>query len=676
MPASVEPALCTLVDEAPDGDDWIHEIKLDGYRIVARADGGRVRLLSRNGKDWTSRFQEVADAVAGLPMKRGVVDGEVCVVEQDGTTSFQALQNVLGAESARGVTYFVFDLVYLDGFDLSAVALLDRKKLLAGVVGNRRDSIVVYSDHVEGGGRAFYDNACRHGLEGVISKLAASPYRQVRSRDWRKTKCLNEQEFVIAGFTDGTGTRTGFGALLLGVNDKGGGLRYAGKVGTGFTETTLRQLAAKLARIKRAKAPFAEIPAETRRGVHWVEPKLVAEVAFLGWTRDGRLRHPSFQGLREDRAATEVIREVPADLDSATTRAGGTKSPHSKPRGGVARTADRGTGKPESKARAGGAPSARRAGKEPASTRIATEPRIATRAAGVAISNSTKVLYPDPGVTKGELAAYYETVAPWMLPHVSGRPLTLLRCPDGYKGQCFFQKNAKGLASEIEHVTIPNLKGGASSTYGVVRDAAGLVALLQMGVLEIHIWGSTAEHLERADRIVFDLDPDPGVSWEAVIEGAHLVRATLAKLGLSSNVMLTGGKGLHVVLHVEPEYEWPIVKEFAHAVVKTLVRNEPKRYTDHLAKVRRSGRIFLDYLRNGRGATAVAPYSTRSRPGAPVAVPIDWKELGPEVPPNAFHVRNVLERLQRLRTDPWKRDSSASQSLRRALEGRKKLETP
>jgi bifunctional non-homologous end joining protein LigD len=670
FPASFSPALCTLVDEAPAGDEWIHEIKFDGYRIVARVEAGRVRLLSRNGEDWTTRFQSVANAVAGLPVSRALFDGEVCVVESDGTTSFQALQNALGEGEARAVTYFVFDLVHLDGYDLSAVPLLERKKLLARLLARRKNNTtLVYSDHVEGGAEAFYRKACEHGLEGVISKLATSPYRQVRSREWRKTKCLQEQEFVIGGYTDGTGSRTGFGALLLGVNEKGHGLRYAGKVGTGFSETTLQRLASKLARLGRAKAPFAEVPVEARRGSHWVDPKLVAEVAFLGWTREGRLRHPSFRGLREDRAASEVVREIPAVLTGGK-KASGKKREAGRRTGAGAGSIESNAGEPKKGTAIG------RTARSPRVVRSlqSGKPLRATKnAAGIAISNATKILYPDPGVTKGELAAYYEQVAPRMLPHVAGRPLTLLRCPDGYEGECFFQKNAEGLPRDVERVAIPDRKGKAPSTYGVVRDAAGLVSLLQMGVLEVHVWGSTAEHLERPDRIVFDLDPDPGVAWADVVEAARLVRATLSKLGLSSHAMLTGGKGIHVVLHVEPEYDWTIVKEFAHAVVRTIVRSEPGRYTGHLAKSRRAGKIFLDYLRNGRGATAIAPYSTRARAGAAVAVPIDWKELGEELRPDAFHVRDVFERLARTKTDPWK--PVATQSLRHALEGGRQRET-
>ncbi len=317
MPSAVEPALCTLVTETPAGNDWIHEIKFDGYRIVAHKDGARVRLLSRNGKDWTARFASVARAVAGLPASRAVFDGEVCVVEAGGATSFQALRDAIGEGEARALTYFLFDVVHLDGYDLTATPLLERKKLLARVLGRRGGTDLVYSDHIVGNGAAFYSKACEQGLEGVISKLATSPYRQVRSRDWRKTKCLQEQELVIAGYTDGTGTRTGFGALLLAVNEKGHGLRYAGKVGTGFSEATLKELSARLARIGLAKSALQEVPAEAKRGVHWVKPKLVAEVAFLGWTRDGRLRHPSFRGLREDRRADEVVREIPAELPRA-----------------------------------------------------------------------------------------------------------------------------------------------------------------------------------------------------------------------------------------------------------------------------------------------------------------------------------------------------------------------
>jgi bifunctional non-homologous end joining protein LigD len=671
LPSFVEPELCTLVEETPRGDDWIHEIKFDGYRIVARLDAGRVRLLSRNGKDWTARFRSIADAVARLPAARAVLDGEVCVVGQDGRTSFQSLQNALGRDEARGLTYFLFDLVHLDGFDLAAVPLLQRKKLLARLLAKKRSEELVFSDHVEGGGEAFYRKACEHGLEGVISKLASSPYRQLRSREWRKTKCLLEQEFVIAGYTDGTGTRTGFGALLLGVQETGHGLRYAGKVGTGFTETTLRELAARLARLERAKAPFAEVPAEARRGVHWVEPELVAEVAFLGWTRDGRLRHPSFHGLREDRAAADVVRERPADLPAGGKERSVSKRKPTTPAAGDA------TAKKRVSKRKAAAPRDAATAKRAAPSKEAGRVRVA----GIAVSNPAKVLFPDPGITKGEIAEYYEKVAPWMLPHVANRPLTLLRCPDGYDGECFFQKNAAGLPDAVERVEIPDLKGGKPSIYGVVRDAAGIVALLQMGVLEIHVWGSMAAHLERPDRIVFDLDPDPGVSWDDVVEGARLVRATLAKLGLTSHPMLTGGKGIHVVLHVDPDYDWPIVKEFSHAVVKTIMRSDPGRYIDVASKKRREGKIFLDYLRNGRGATAVAPYSTRSRPGARVAVPIDWKELDSGLRSDAFDVRTVLERLSRMRSDPWKIAkpgkplAAAGQSLRRALEGRKKEKT-
>jgi bifunctional non-homologous end joining protein LigD len=672
LPTFVEPELCTLVDEAPRGDDWIHEIKFDGYRIVARLEAGRVRLMSRNGKDWTARFRSIADAVARLPATRAVLDGEVCVVGHDGLTSFQSLQNALGREEARNLTYFLFDLVYLDGFDLAAVPLLERKKLLAWLLAKKRSDELVFSDHVEGGGEAFYRKACEHGLEGVISKLASSPYRQLRSREWRKTKCLLEQEFVIAGYTDGTGTRTGFGALLLGVQEKGHGLRYAGKVGTGFTETTLRELSAKLARIERARAPFAEVPAEARRGVHWVEPKLVAEVAFLGWTRDGRLRHPSFHGLREDRAASEVVRERPVDLPASMPDAREQSVSKRKPTAPPVR--DAAAAKKRVSKRVAASPRSAATDKRATSSKEAARVRVA----GIAISNPSKVLYPDPGITKGEIAEYYEKVAPWMLPHVANRPLTLLRCPDGYDGECFFQKNAAGLPDAVDRVEIPDLKGGKPSIYGVVRDASGIVALLQMGVLEIHVWGSTAANLERPDRIVFDLDPDPGVSWDDVVDSARFVRATLAKLGLASHAMMTGGKGIHVVLHVDPEYDWPIVKEFAHAVVKTIMRNEPGRYVDVASKKRREGKIFLDYLRNGRGATAVAPYSTRSRPGARVAVPIDWKELDSGLRSDAFDVRTVLARLSRMRTDPWKIArpgkplAAAGQSLRRALEGAKK----
>ena len=613
VPDWIAPSLATLVTEPPRGDDWLHEIKYDGYRILARRDGDDVRLLSRSGKDWTRQFSRVARAVRQLAVESALLDGEVVVLEPDGTTSFQRVQNAVSRENQERFTYAVFDVLHLGGYDLTGAVLEDRKSLLAALVAaSDTGGVVHYTDHVRGRGPEFFREACRHSLEGMISKRAGVPWRAGRTRDWLKVKCMRSQEFVIGGYSEGSGTRTGFGSLLLGVPDNGV-LRYAGRVGTGFSETSLRDLSRRLKALERERMPFSSVPADRRRGAHWVEPTLVAEVAFLGWTDDGHLRHPSFRGIRDDRPAADVRIEKPrATSTIETPEAGDTRS---------------------------------------------------ARVAGVKIGNASKVLYPEIGLTKLEIARYYEMVAPWMVPQVTGRPLTLLRCPNGHDAGCFFQKNAEGAPDELGRVPIPDARGEEDSTYLYARDAAGLVALLQMGVLEVHIWGSRAETLEYPDRITFDLDPGPGVTWDAVVDGARLVRSTLAELGLESLVMTTGGKGLHVVVPVRPELDWPTVKSFTRAVVQAVVRLEPKRYTAHLAKNRREGVIFIDYLRNGRGATAVAPYSTRARPGAPVAVPIAWDELTTKLRPDQFHVRDLGARLKGMKKDPWQAADLPPQSL-------------
>ena len=696
LPEWIAPTLCTLVDDPPSGDEWLHEIKLDGYRILARTEAGDVRLLSRSGKDWTRQFAPVAHAVAALGIERAILDGEVVMLRSDGTTSFQDLQNVLSRSDPSGIRYFVFDLLHLDEQDLTGVPLLERKRLLEQLLATSAASEVVrYTDHVVGSGPEFYRQACSHGLEGIISKRARSTHQQGRSREWLKLKCLQGQEFVIGGFTEGTGSRTGFGALLLGVHEDAG-LRYCGRVGTGFSEASLRELSAQLRALERKQCPFLKRPVDIRTGVHWVEPELVAEVGFLGWTRDGLLRQPSFAGLRRDKAAADVVREraAPPVERKPPPPAANTPSPRAAnaPSRRAASPPSRPAPDETSSQRVPDETSSRRVSDEASSQRVPDEnpspraagnapsprmskatpsQRAATRVAGIRITNPSKVLFPDPGLTKHELAQYYEMVAQWMVPHIERRPLTLVRCPDGYEGECFFQKNAENTPPQVGRVHIPDPKQVEDSTYLSIDHAAALVALLQMGVLEFHIWGSREQHLEQPDRIVFDLDPGPGVTYEEVLEGAFLVRDTLARLDLQSRVMLTGGKGLHVVLPVEPEHDWATVKDFSHALVQAIVRSHPSRYTGHLAKVRREKKIFLDYLRNGRGATAVAPYSTRARAGAPVAVPIDWEELTTSLRPDAFNVRNLAERLRRV-GDPWLKKKVPPQWLGKTLTSARK----
>jgi bifunctional non-homologous end joining protein LigD len=611
-----EPQLATLVDAAPDGDGWLHEIKFDGYRVLLHLRDGEPRFLTRNGHDWTAKLAALVPDARALRAREAVIDGEVVVFEPDGRTRFNALQNALGSDGGRGgehapLVFQAFDLLSLDGEDLRDVPLEARKDALAELLPG--DGRLRYTDHVAGAGPLFFAEACRLGLEGIISKRRDGKYRGGRSRSWLKVKCIQRQEFVIGGYTPPKGGRTAFGALLLGVRE-GDRLRYVGKVGTGFDEKTLKALHAKMQGLEAANAPFAEPPKE--RGARWIAPNLVAEVAFTEWTPDGVLRHPSFQGLREDKAPAEVVRERPV----------------------------RGKGRVD--------------------------------VAGVSLSSPDKVLWAGQGITKVDLAEHYAAVAEAMLPHVADRPLTLVRCPDGQGAECFFQKHAREhLHAALRPIEVPAGPGTGkkSSRYIALDDARGLVALVQMGVLEVHVWGSRCAHVEKPDRVVFDLDPDPSVGADAVVEAALDVRDRLAALGLRSFALATGGKGLHVVVPLRPRLEWDDIRAFAKAFAERLAKDEPDRFTAALAKARRTGRIFIDHLRNGRGATAIAPWSTRARPGAPVAVPLAWDEVAPGLNPSGFGLDAARARLA---LDPWAGYFDVKQSItaaaRRALEPKRR----
>ena len=615
LPDFVEPQLATLVSEPPAGEGWLHEMKLDGYRILARIERGTARLYSRNGKEWTRNFPSIAKAAARLPVKTAWIDGEVVVLQPDGRSSFQALQNAL-TQGDQPLHYYVFDLPYLDGYDLRRAPLVERKRLLAQLVGGQHDAVRL-SDHVAGSGAAYYREACRLKLEGIIAKRAGAPYQAGRGRNWVKVKCEMRQEMVIGGYTDPEGSRTGFGALLLGVYEDGR-LRYAGKVGTGFNEETLRAVKQKLDGLEQKEAPFVDPPrgAEARRS-HWVKPELVAEVKFTEWTHDGTLRHPSFQGLREDKKATEVVRERPSEENDA---------------GHEAARADR------SPAR-----------KKTARTKAAKSDETI---AGIALTKATKVLYPEADITKQDLARYYESVADWILPHLEDRPLTLVRCPDGWNKQCFFQKNADdGVDAAIERVPVTTSEGPAR--YMMANSLSAIVALVQMGALEMHPWGSRRPRLDRPDRMILDFDPDDALAWRDLVEAVQLTKALFEEIGLVGYLKTTGGKGLHIVVPLKPSRGWDEIKGFSKAVAELLVRTFPDRFTDKVAKSRRHGKIFIDYLRNAEGATAIAAYAVRARANAPVATPIGWDELKREVRFDHFNVRNVPARLKRMKKDPW-----------------------
>lgn len=622
-PAILEVQKATLSRDVPEGEEWLHEIKLDGYRVLAHLEKPDVQLMTRSGKDFGSKTPALARELSELASKGTVLDGEIVVLRDDGVSDFQRLQNALGATTRGEILYCAFDLLFLEGRDLRDRPLRERKQLLKDLLSRGPElAHVRLSDHVIGSGPKFFTSACEAGLEGIVSKRIDAPYRAGRSLEWLKIKCSARQEFVIGGFSEPSGSRSHLGAILIGVW-KDRELAYSGKVGTGFTEASLAELHGQLSGLERKKSPFVNPPrgAESR-GVHWVSPQLVAEIEFTEFTNDGRLRHPVFRGLRQDKPAREVVRE------------------HSLP-----------------------SPPSRRATKKRSPNRAtpSSAPELPALPAGFSLTHSDRVLYPEQGITKQQLAEYTVLVAPYMLPHVSERPLTLVRCPGGQQKACFFQKHAqKGQPQEIR--LFSNGESDGAADFMFIRDLEGLLALCQMGVLEIHTWGSHVRNLEKPDLLVFDLDPDPSVSWERVVEGARLIRSLFERLELESFVKTTGGKGLHVCVPIRPRLEWDDVKEFCRSLAESLVLHAPDRYVATVSKAKRRGKIFVDYLRNGRGATFIAPYSTRARPGAPVAVPVSWQELD-RVRSDSFTLETLPKRLAALTGDPWQRISELKQTL-------------
>jgi len=662
QPESIGAELALLVDEAPAGEGWLHEIKFDGYRMLCRVADAKCRIYSRNGKEWTEPFATIADAVARLPVESAWIDGEIVVLDARGHTSFQSLQNFLSEDARAKPLYFAFDLPYLNGYDLRRAPLAERKALLRKVVGE--SPLVRFSDHVQGDGPSFFAEACKLGLEGIVSKRADSPYEATRGRAWQKVKCALRQEFVIGGYTDPQGSRAGFGALLLGVYD-GDALRYCGKVGTGFDDAMLKRLSSQLAALAVDKPPFVNPPtgAEARRA-HWVKPQLVGEVSFTEWTRDGTLRHPSFQGLREDKRPRDVVREKPAHAVKDTTPAAAA----TRGRGAPTPTAGKVAPDDPPTATKRRAPAARASAAKPARASATKTPGTARangeadEVAGVIISNPGKVLYPEASITKLDLARYYEAVGDWIVPHLKDRPLTLIRCPNGWDKQCFYQKHASGSISEhIDQIDIRD--SGGVKPYMIANSTSAVVALLQMGVLEVHPWGSRAPKLDYPDRLIFDFDPDEALGFDKLVDAVTVLRKLLDTLELEAFLKTTGGKGLHVVVPIEPVHVWDDAREFTKAVAELLVRTFPDRFTSKLAKASRGGRIFVDYLRNAEGATAVAPFSVRAKARAPVAMPIEWSELGKDVRFDHFNVKNVPALLRRQRRNPWKGLSSVRQQL-------------
>ncbi len=598
MPDPPSPQLAVPAKQPPRGDAWLHEIKYDGYRILCVKDRGEVRLITRNRKDWSDRFPHVSRAAAALPPDSFILDGEVVVLRADGTPDFQALQNILKGRTSERAGYYVFDLLHGEGRDLTPVPLEERKRILQRLLKGVSPPLV-FSDAIRGNGHRVYEQACRMGFEGIVSKRADSPYEPRRTRTWVKVKCVKRQEFVIGGFSEPSGARSGFGALLLGYHDDESRLVYAGRVGTGFTEKTLQGLYKKLTSLERKTSPFHNPPTGREAGsVHWVRPTLTAEVEFSGWTDDRILRQASFKGLRPDKPAEEVTLEIPQPVQAPAS------------------------------------------GRNPGHRR--------NRVAGVALTNPDRILYPKQGLTKLDLARYYEHVADRILPHLEDRPLTLVRCPEGHEDDCFYQKH---LDEQIPGtlMEVPIREKEEERVYAAVRDLPGIISLVQLGVLEIHPWGARRDKLERPDRMIFDLDPGPGIRPKHLVEALNLLHTLLDDLDLQSFLKTTGGKGFHVVVPLERRATWDEVKTFAGKAADRMVRTNPDLLVSKMSKAERRGRIFVDYLRNARGATAVAPYSTRARPGAPVSVPIPWEDLSEDLSPDRFNLENVST----FSKDPW-----------------------
>jgi bifunctional non-homologous end joining protein LigD len=593
LPAFHEPSLASPCEKPPSGPKWIHEIKHNGYRLQARIDGASVRLLTRKALDWTERFASVAAAIKKIGLASALLDGEVVVEDASGITSFNNLQGDLKAGRQDRFRYFVFDLLYCEGFDLTKAALVDRKSLLQQILAGLPAGFPVrYSEHLEVDGPTMLEHSCRFGLEGIISKRKDQPYRSGRGDHWLKSKCIDRQEFVLLGYVPSTADSDSVGALALGYHEAGR-LTYAGRVGTGWSADQARSLRDDLESIVAKKSPLENrLPAIAEKGVRWVEPRLVGEIEFRGWTQDRMLRAASFKGLREDKPPEEIVLET-APIAS--------KAP-----GGRA-------------------------------------------LAKVRLTHPERILWPEPGITKQGLAEFYSEIADWILPHITSRPLSLLRCPSGTGAKCFFAKHPwHGLDDSVGRVEV-----GEKEPMMVIEDLSGLLNMVQAGVVEIHPWGSRVEHLEQPDRLIFDLDPGEDVSWSATIAAAKEVRSRLAAFRLTSFLKTSGGKGLHVVVPLEPKAEWEEAKAFTESIASGMAKDHPDKYVATAAKRARGGRIFIDYLRNGRGATAVAPYSTRGHPQASVSTPIDWDEISEGLKADHYTVDNIGHRLRFLKRDPW-----------------------
>ncbi len=653
QPSFIAPQLASESTAPPEGDTWLHELKLDGYRMQARKAGNKVEMLTRSGLDWTYRVPSVARAVASLAIDSVTLDGEVVVLAEDGTTDFARLQAAFQEGAQNPLTFFCFDLLHINGVNPRDLTLLRRKEILSTFLPSDAQAEVRFSEHIEGSGAAMFHRACELHAEGIVSKRSRAPYHSGRGKDWVKSKCLREQEFVVGGFTLSSDGPDRIGSLLLGYY-RDNQLIYAGRTGTGFTQKLKRTLRLQLAPLERRTPPFLRLPAEAKRGVLWVQPELVAQVRFATWTAEELVRQAAFLGLREDKRPKEVVREEPtvapkpkADRSESVAAQGSPAKP-----GGTSPSASTAF---RIRARRPGDPPQQASPAPVVSPNEVSSPEDWSALAHppVRLTHPAKVLDPDSRATKQMLADFYWAVADRMLPHIAGRPLSLVRCPEGASKPCFYQKHVNHmLPAGVTGTPVPDKKTGVIEDYITLSTPEAVAGLAQMGVLEIHPWGSTNADLEHADRVVFDLDPDESLSWADVARAALEVRDRLKARKLTSFLKTTGGKGLHVVLPIAPTASWDQVKDWSRQFVLAMERDSPQRFLTKMTKAARSGRIYLDYLRNERGATAVAPYSPRARAGLGVSLPLDWKELSAAERP-VFQVAAFPAWSKRLRSDPW-----------------------
>jgi bifunctional non-homologous end joining protein LigD len=624
LPPTLEPVLATLVDSAPpDADQWIYEIKFDGYRLLARMENGKARLFTRNGNDWTSRLTGLAGEMASMALPDGWYDGEIVVLDDAGLPDFQALQGAFDTTRTEKIVYYLFDLPFCDGRDLRQLPLVERREhletLLRDASKGSGHETIRFSASFNENPRDMIASACKMGLEGVIGKRKTSIYVSRRTTDWIKLKCGMRQEFIVGGYTDPKGSRAGIGSLLLGVHDANGALLYSGNVGSGFNGKALDAIKQKLDKLRIEKNPFSTTTGIDRTA-HWVRPELVAEVSFGQWTKTGRIRHSVFRGLRSDKPANAIVRETTMPSEAV---------------------------------------------RKPSRTQASATTESAGSLGKLKVTHPERIIEESSGIRKIDLLRYYSLVGPLMMEHLKGRPVSLVRAPEGVKGQLFFQKHLD-TATMTGVRQLPKKLDPGHDPLMEIATAQGLLSAAQLNVIEFHTWNATKSLIDRPDRMTFDLDPGEGVGWPAMQEAALLLRAFLQELELNPFVKTSGGKGLHVVVPLQRRHGWDTVKDFSHAVVLHMAATLPRRFASKSGPRNRVGKIFIDYLRNGFGATTVCAWSARARPGMGVSVPVGWEEVEKLHNSAQWGVQNIHERLD-TGNEPWAAYGTSATALGRAM---------